>query len=157
MTEGKDYLEWIRSKVGKECIFLNFAGGIIENEKGEILLQKRSAAEELWGFPGGSMNLGESAEETAIREIKEETGYDVKVKELFGIYTKFFETTSNGEQLQPIVFVFKMEIIGGHKNIDKNETFDVRFFKINKAPKLYSALHRVIIDDVKAGKSGIFR
>ncbi len=59
--------------------------------------------------------------------------------------------------MQPIVFIFKMEIIGGHKNIDKNETFDVRFFKIDKTPKLYSALHRVIIDDVKAGKSGIFR
>lgn len=154
MTE---YLKWIRSKVGKERIFLNFAGGIVENEKGDILLQKRSSTEEHWGFPGGAMNLGESAEEAAIREIKEETGYDVKVKELIGIYTKFFETFSNGEKSQTVVFIFRMKIIGGERKVDEIETFDIKFFELNQIPHLYSNLHRVILDDVKIGKIGFFR
>ena len=57
------------------------AAGIIVNKKGEILLQKR-ADNDLWGLPGGCQELGESFEETIIREIKEETNLDVEEKDL---------------------------------------------------------------------------
>lgn len=57
------------------------AVGIIVNKKGEILLQKR-ADNDLWGLPGGCQELGESFEETIIREIKEETNLDVEEKDL---------------------------------------------------------------------------
>lgn len=57
------------------------AVGIIPNEKGEILLQRRSD-NDLWGLPGGCQELGESFEETIIREIKEETNLDVDEKDL---------------------------------------------------------------------------
>lgn len=153
----KDYLKWIRSKVGKERIFLNFAGGLVENYKGEILLQKRSPVDEHWGFPGGIMNLGESAEEAAIREIKEETGFNVKVKELIGVYTKFFDAFPNGDESQSIVFFFRMKIIGGKRKIDRIETFDIKFFTLKEIPYLYSKLHRVILEDVRSGNTGFFR
>ncbi|CAM3718823.1 NUDIX domain-containing protein [Marinicrinis lubricantis] len=65
-----DYISWIRSRVGHNRIFLNFAGAIIANEAGEVLLQRRRD-KGAWGFPGGAMELGESAEETAIREVLE--------------------------------------------------------------------------------------
>ena len=57
------------------------AVAIIENEKGEILLQRRSD-NDLWGIPGGCQELGESFEETIIREIKEETNLDIEAKDL---------------------------------------------------------------------------
>ncbi|MFE6014568.1 NTP pyrophosphohydrolase, partial [Bacillus thuringiensis] len=41
MTINKDYIRYIRGKVGHDLIFLNFAGGIVYNERNEILLQKR--------------------------------------------------------------------------------------------------------------------
>lgn len=157
LNEMEDYLKWIRSKVGKERIFLNFAGGLVENDKGEILLQKRTPTDELWGFPGGIMNLGESAEEAAIREIKEETGYNVEAKELLGVYTKFFDTFPNGDKSQSIVFFFRMKIIGGERKVDEIETFDIKFFPIKEIPYLYSNLHRVILEDIRSGKTGVFR
>ena len=43
------------------------------------------------------MEIGESAAETAIREIKEETGYDVEINELIGVYTKYFQSYPNGD------------------------------------------------------------
>lgn len=61
MTTNKDYIRYIREKVGHDLIFLNFAGGIIYNEQNEILLQKRGDRNE-WGLPGGAMELGESLE-----------------------------------------------------------------------------------------------
>ncbi|MDQ0170542.1 8-oxo-dGTP pyrophosphatase MutT (NUDIX family) [Paenibacillus tundrae] len=49
-----DYIKWIRSKVGTEMIILNFAGAIVLNEEGQILLQRRRD-KNAWGFPGGAM------------------------------------------------------------------------------------------------------
>lgn len=43
------------------------------------------------------MEIGESAAETAIREIKEETGYDMEINELIGVYTKYFQAYPNGD------------------------------------------------------------
>lgn len=91
-----NYIKEIRKKVGHDYIILNFAGGCVFNEEGKVLLQKRGD-NEAWGFPGGAMEIGESAEETAIREINEETGYIVEVGGLIGVYTKYFQTYPNGD------------------------------------------------------------
>ena len=57
------------------------AAAIIENDKGQILLQSR-ADRNKWGLPGGCQEVGESFKETIIREIKEETNLDVKMNDL---------------------------------------------------------------------------
>ncbi len=84
---------------------LEFCWGVIENEDGEILLQKRGD-KKAWGFPGGALELGESTEEAMIREIKEETGLSVKADRLIGVYTKYFDEYPNGDIAQCIVSVF---------------------------------------------------
>lgn len=63
----------------------------------------------------GAMEIGESAAETAIREIKEETGYDVEINELIGVYTKYFQSYPNGDKAQSIVMCFSCSIVGGDK------------------------------------------
>ena len=72
MSDNKNYIRWIRSKVGHDKIILVFAGGYIFNEKGEVLLQRRGDTNK-WGFPGGAIELGETPEMAAIREAKEDT------------------------------------------------------------------------------------
>ena len=52
-----DYIKWIRSKVGHDNIIINFSGACIANEKGEVLLQKRSDTENIWGLPGGAVEI----------------------------------------------------------------------------------------------------
>lgn len=54
---------------------------IIENQKGEILLQCRSDRDK-WGLPGGCQELGEKFENTIIREVKEETNLEIKKDDL---------------------------------------------------------------------------
>lgn len=75
MKDTTNYIEWIRSKVGHDRIILVFAGGYIRNEKGELLLQKRGDSNK-WGFPGGAVELGETPEMAAIREVKEDGNYE---------------------------------------------------------------------------------
>lgn len=56
------------------------------NEIGEILFQRRSDSFD-WGLPGGAMEPGETPEETARRELKEETGLDAGALQLLGVFS----------------------------------------------------------------------
>ncbi|HFC12306.1 MAG TPA: NUDIX domain-containing protein, partial [Anaerolineae bacterium] len=105
----------------------------------------------------GVMELGESAETTAIREIKEETGLDVKVNHLIGVYTNYFAQYANGDRAQTIVFAFHCTILGGELSADRKETFDLAFFDPKEAPRLFSQDHRDLLEDGIAGRIGVFR
>ena len=133
-----NYIKWIRSKVGHEQIFLNFSSACIVNNEGKILLQKRGDFENAWGFPGGALELGESAEEALVREVKEETGLTVKAERLIGVYTKYFLEYPNHDKAQLIVFFFLCKITGGELYIDNQETIDLQFFEPTQAPKLFN-------------------
>ena len=60
---------------------------IIELEDGRIVLIERRFAPPGWAIPGGFIDVGETAEEAAVREVREETGLDVTLLELFGVYS----------------------------------------------------------------------
>ena len=76
MEQSRDYIRWLRSKVGHEKVILVFAGGCMFNERGEVLLQRRGDSYK-WGFPGGAIELGETPElfcnqhEELLRDIRD--------------------------------------------------------------------------------------
>jgi 8-oxo-dGTP pyrophosphatase MutT (NUDIX family) len=152
-----EWIKRVRSKIGHELMFVNSAVGWVEDEQGRVLLQKRSGAEDLWGFPGGILNLGESAEEAVVREVREETGYDAVVDALIGVYTKFFETCPNGDQCQTVSFFFRMRATGGAPRVDGKETFALRFVPPGEIGTLWSVQHQVMLQDAKANRRGVFR
>lgn len=61
------------------------AGGFVENEQGDTLLVKTHDGG--WVFPGGQVEVGENLVDALIREIKEESGIDVTVSQLVGVYS----------------------------------------------------------------------
>ncbi len=152
----KDYIKWIRSKVGHETIFLNFVGGVIRDREGRVLLQRR-ADKNKWGFPGGAMELGESARETAIREIKEETGLDVEVSKLIGIYTDYYDEYPNGDRAQTIAIFLEFSVIGGQIIESNEETLELRYFALTDFPELVNQQHADAFKDIKNGRYGILR
>lgn len=146
--ENKDYIKWIRGKVGHEKIIIVYAGGCIFNEKGEVLLQKRADCNK-WGFPGGAVELGETPEMAAIREVKEETGLDVEVNKLIGIYTDSDVVCVNGDKVHSICIGYEMSIVGGELVCDKDETLELKFFSLNDMPELFCKQHEELLRDVK--------
>lgn len=66
-------------------------GALISNDEGKVLLNK-SPLKKRWEFPGGQVETGENLEQALIREIKEESGIDVIVRQLVGIYSNIQET-----------------------------------------------------------------
>ena len=151
-----DYIVWIREKVGHDQIFLNFAVACITDDEGKILLQKR-ASSDIWGFPGGALEIGESAEEAVKREVEEETGLRVAVDSLIGVYTKYFDIYPNGDEAQTIVFFFQCSTVGGKLHIDREETFDLVFFDPHNAPQLFNQQHRDMLADYTNQRRGVFR
>src|SRR5262245_21447928 len=59
---------------------------IVEDDEGKVLLIHKTD-NNLWALPGGGHEIGESIAETVVREVKEETGYDVEVTGISGTYT----------------------------------------------------------------------
>ncbi|GGE69908.1 NUDIX hydrolase [Priestia taiwanensis] len=60
--------------------------GLIRNEQGEVLLVKVKKRNDSWEAPGGQVERGETLEEAFRREVKEETGVDIEVGEMIGVY-----------------------------------------------------------------------
>lgn len=152
-----NYVKSLRSKVGHDTVIFFGSLACITNEKDEILLQKRSGTEELWGLPGGILEIGDSAEEATIREVKEETGLDVKVDYLVGLYSKYFCSYTNGDNAQVVCSCFKCTVIGGELVIDNKETFDLRFFSRENIPKLFIQQHTDMVNDFFDNKTGVFK
>lgn len=153
----RDYIKWIRARIGHDTIILNFSVACIINENGEILLQKRSDKGDIWGLPGGAVEIGESIEEAVIREVKEETGLNVEVDHFIGVYSKYFHTYSNGDQSQSICHLFKCSMLNGELLVDNKETFDLKFFDKNNIPKLFIQQHTDMLNDFFENKIGVFK
>jgi ADP-ribose pyrophosphatase YjhB (NUDIX family) len=116
------------------------ASVVVANEQGEILLIER-ADNGNWTIPGGAMEFGESLTQTAIREAKEETGYDIEVTGLVGIYTnpnRRIEYTSNGEVRQEFSVVYRARPVSGQPMLN-DEATRVEWVSVNKLDGLQIA------------------
>ena len=147
ILHDQNYIRWIRSKVGHEKIMLTFAGGCIFNDKGEVLLQRRGDSD-LWGFPGGAIELGETPQMAAIREAKEETGLDVEVGKVIGVYTDLDIRYSSGDRAQSIVIAYELKPVGGALFCDQVETKELKYFSKENKPQLFTKSHDDLWEDI---------
>ena len=153
-----DYIQRLRSKVGSEPIFVNAASGILVNENNEILLQRRGGGEKknAWSIPGGIMEIGERPQGTVRREIMEETGLEVEVGKLVGIYTSpELVTYPNGDQCQMVTQVFVCKEEAGTLTPDEDETLELRYFSKAERPRLFREHLERALQDFEAGRFGV--
>jgi 8-oxo-dGTP diphosphatase len=96
-------------------------GTILRDEGGRVLLLRRAIepGHGKWVFPGGYVDRGEVVERAAVREALEETGLDITLGALVGIYSYASRT--------PIVIVFGAEVAGGTLRLD-HESVEARWF-----------------------------
>lgn len=87
---------------------------VVEDDEGRILLIHK-ADNNLWALPGGGHDVGESIADTVVREVKEETGYDVQVTGLVGTYTNpgHVMAYDDGEVRQQFSLCFRAQLLGG--------------------------------------------
>ena len=142
------YIDEIRKLVGHRPLLLTGAVVIVDSA-GDILLQQRDYPQGSWGLPGGLMELGESTEQTAKREVFEETGLKVGKLELLNVYSgaKHFSVAKNGDQFYVVTIAYLCKDYEGDIQIDGSESVDVRFFGSDKLPeKMVGSHHEMIMD-----------
>jgi ADP-ribose pyrophosphatase YjhB (NUDIX family)/ribosomal protein S27AE len=102
------------------------AGAIAELDGGIVLIQRDiEPGYGKWTFPGGFVERGERAEAAAEREVLEESGLEIEVGEIIGLYTY--------EGQVPAIAVFAAEVTGGEPT-PLDETMDVRSFPRDALP-----------------------
>lgn len=134
--------------------YLIVTGAVIEKD-GKILLvrEKKQRAYGLWNFPAGRLGKGENPVDAAKREAKEETGYDIEINGLLGIYVGGSTHTVN---LTLIKIVFRASVIGGELNFPKDEILEAKWFEPSEALAMEDSKLRGIrreLEDFVEGKN----
>ncbi|GAA4662320.1 NUDIX domain-containing protein [Streptomyces youssoufiensis] len=103
------------------------ASAVVTDDQGRILLQRRRD-NALWALPGGGMDLTDSLPGCAVREVKEETGLDVEITGLVGMYTdpRHIIAYTDGEVRRQFNVCFTARVIGGALTIS-DESTELRF------------------------------
>ena len=100
--------------------------------KDKILLTQRKGVPHIWELPGGKVEVNEEPSNAAIREVKEETGYEVEVISKL----PFSYSIKVNSYLQIILLCFECKLVGGELLIAEKEVDNVQWFNINELPDI---------------------
>ena len=145
------YVKFLRDHVGHAPVLLCGAGVIIENPEGEILLQRR-ADNHCWGIAGGSIELGESTEEAAKRELFEDTGLIADELELFSVFSGKNQhyIYPNGDEVHVVDIIYRCKKYHGSLRRQEEEVEELRFFPLDAIPENLSPPQRDSIEKYAA-------
>ncbi|MFI7019981.1 NUDIX hydrolase [Streptomyces sp. NPDC050164] len=130
-----NYITELRSLVGTRPLVLPGAAVIVLDRASRLLLLERADTGG-WGLPGGFMDPGESLEETARREVKEETGLDITDLRLINVFSgqDQFYRYPNGDQVFNVTVVYEAQTDEGSLQLDPSEARAANFFPIDQVP-----------------------
>jgi len=123
-------------RLGKEGKIRLGTSAIIFNGDGKFLLTQREDNRQ-WCLPGGAVESGESLAEACQREVFEETGLQVRVKRLVGVYSHSDQLVvyKDGNKAQIVAIHFEAAIIGGKLRLT-DETTDFGYFTLQETERL---------------------
>ncbi|HZP96942.1 MAG TPA: NUDIX hydrolase [Candidatus Limnocylindria bacterium] len=123
------------------------AGGVVMRGAGdrlEVVLASRES-DHTWVFPKGTPDPGETIEQTALREVREETGLDVEIVRPVGTTEYWFAVP--GERVHKVVHFFLMRAVGGDVSRHDHEYDHVRWVGVPEARRLLSFdTYREVLD-----------
>lgn len=156
VTGAASYVERLRSLVGPRRIMLTAVGVLARDESGRVLLHRRTDFD-VWGIPGGALELDETLEQCGRREVLEQTGYEVGSLELLGVYSEpeLAVRYPNGDETLWVTVTFEAKVAGEGGSFERSESSDVRFFALDELPEILYP-HRRMVTDLTATDRPVF-
>jgi 8-oxo-dGTP pyrophosphatase MutT (NUDIX family) len=130
---------------------------VIFDGRGRLLLQQRSDGGQ-WGLPGGSVEIGESVHDAVIREVREETGLQVTVLRLVGVYsepTLQVVRYPDGNVWHYVNVCFECAVRSGELTTC-DETLALRYVSPARLPATLLPNHRIRIRDARTHRAAAF-
>jgi 8-oxo-dGTP pyrophosphatase MutT (NUDIX family) len=152
-----EYMRDLRAKVGNQLVQIPSVTILTFDAADRVLLVKHGDVR-LWTTPGGAIDPLETPADAAVREMWEETGLDVELTGVLGVYAgpEFQTTYSNGDVVSFAMAVFEARPVGGALRPDGDETLDVRYFSAADAHALdVQPWVRPVLADVFADRSRV--
>jgi len=139
------YISELRKVIGTRPIIVVGAVVLVYGDD-QLLLQQRTD-NGLWGLPGGIMELGETLENTATRELYEETGLTASSLQLFHVFSgqNLYYQYPNGDEVYNVVGAFLCQHYKGVPQADRIETECLQFFNLDEIPQEISPPDQPII------------
>lgn len=150
-----NYFDELRKLVGHRPLLMVGATVLVLDKEDRLLLLKRSDNNN-WGPPGGAMEPGELIEETARREILEETGLQISAISLFAIFSgpEQYYRYPNGDEVHIVAIVYISRDVCGDIRLS-NEHTEWGWFTLSEIPEDLSPPIRPIIEQYRRAFSKI--
>ena len=118
----------------KDVVMVPIVAGVVIKKDGKYLLvqEKQEKVYGLWNLPAGRVDVGDTIEQTAVKEAKEETGFNVELIHKIDIF-------QNSAQ-EPPKHAFEAKIIGGELFFPKDEILDVKWFSLEEIRNMENKL-----------------
>ncbi|MCS6774655.1 MAG: NUDIX domain-containing protein [Anaerolineae bacterium] len=150
MAQPEPWIDWTGQPVLEPLRTIRpGASAVVFDGEGRLLLHQR-ADNQHWALPGGGMDPGETIAQTCLREVREETGLEVAIVRLIGIYSDPAQYAiaryPTGELHQILNVCFECRVIGGSLRLSA-ESIQVGFFDPSALPQPLLLPHRVRIQD----------
>ena len=145
------YILELRQHVGSRPLIRAGSTILPMSAQREVLLQRRSDTGG-WGTLGGGMELGESFEDTARRELLEEAGLSAGKLELLGLCSgeDFKFTYPNGDQIYNAAALFLCLEWTGEPTVNDSESLELRFFALDQLPEIAGPPDRMALELLRA-------
>ncbi len=145
-----DYVHEMRQKIGHSPLILAGATVLIFNDQEKLLMLLRTDID-CWGIPGGSMELGETLEETAVRETLEETGLQANHLVLFDVFSgpELYFEYPNGDITYNVSAAYTTHDAQGEITLGKEEHTRWGFFPLDDLPDKISPPIKPVLEKYK--------
>ena len=123
-----DYTAWLRGRVGTALIVMPSVSAVVRDDAGRLLLQLH-AETDAWGLPGGAVEPEEHPVDAIVREVREETGLEIGVERLVGVYGGPDSTVvyRNGDRTSYVRTSYLARVVGGTLVPDERESLELRW------------------------------
>jgi 8-oxo-dGTP pyrophosphatase MutT (NUDIX family) len=131
-----NYINELRKSIGNQPLLMVGSTVLVLDTQNRLLMMKRSDGG-YWGVPGGAMELGETTEETARRELLEETGLEVDEITLFGVFSgkELYHRYPNGEEVYNVSIVYIAYNVSGNVKLTDGEHYAFQYFNLAHLPE----------------------
>lgn len=147
-----EYIKTIRRKIGHDMLMIAGAGVVVHKD-GMILLQKRRD-NGFWGIHGGAVEVGETVEAAARRELLEETGLTAGNMEFLGVFSgkDMLYTYPNGDQVSIVSIAYTCRDFSGKLMADGEETAGFGWFDAKSLPMELNPADRPVLEAFVRGR-----